>query len=181
VIREEFGGGDVARMVKRFKALSRTWQVETCYEAGPSGYGLARALSKAGIQCRVVAPTLIPRRPGNRVKTDARDAKELALALRAGTLEFVRIPTMEEEEVRALVRCREDIARQVRVFKMTISHWLLSREHRSAARDEAMVADILEVGQSPSSFSDGSTNAGSLPGRPVPAGGSSPAGGGTDL
>jgi transposase len=130
VIREEFGGGDVSRVVKRFKPLSRTYQVETCYEAGPSGYGLARALSKAGIPCRVVAPTLIPRRPGNRVKTDARDARELALALRAGQLEFVRIPTLEEEEVRALVRCREDIAKQVRVFKMTISHWLLCRDHR---------------------------------------------------
>lgn len=130
VIREEFGGGDVPRVVKRFKALSRTWQVEVCYEAGPSGYGLARALSKAGIACRVVAPTLIPRRPGNRVKTDARDAKELALAFRAGQLEFVRIPTLEEEEVRALVRCREDVARQVRIFKTTVSHWLLSRDHR---------------------------------------------------
>lgn len=130
VIREEFGGGDVGRLVKRFKTLSRTWRVEVCYEAGPSGYGLARAFSKAGIPCRVVAPTLIPRRPGNRVKTDARDAKELALSFRAGQLEFVRIPTLDEEEVRALIRCREDIARQVRVFKMTVSHWLLSRDHR---------------------------------------------------
>ncbi len=129
VVREEFGGGDIPRLLKRFKTLSRTWQVETCYEAGPSGYGLARILSKAGISCRVVAPTLIPRRPGNRIKTDVRDAKELALALRAGQLEFVRIPTLEEE-VRALIRCREDIARQVRVFKTTISHWLHSRDHR---------------------------------------------------
>jgi transposase len=130
VVREEFGGGEISRLVKRFKTLSRTWQVETCYEAGPSGYGLARVLLKAGISCGVVAPTLIPRRPGNRVKTDARDARELALALRAGTLEFVRIPTLGEEEVRALVRCREDIARQVRIFKTTISHWLHSRDHR---------------------------------------------------
>jgi transposase len=130
VVREAFGGGDIPRLVKRFRTLSRTWQVEACYEAGPSGYGLARILSKSGISCRVVVPTLIPRRPGNRIKTDARDATELALALRAGTLEFVRIPTLEEEEVRALVRCREDIARQVRVFKTTISHWLHSRDHR---------------------------------------------------
>lgn len=130
VVRETFAGGDTPRLLKRFRTLSRTWQVEACYEAGSSGYGLARILLKSGISCRIVAPTLIPRRPGNRIKTDARDATELALALRAGTLEFVRIPTLEEEEVRALVRCREDIARQVRVFNATISHWLHSRDHR---------------------------------------------------
>ncbi len=131
VVREEFPGGDLTRLLKRLKDLSRTYRMDTCYEAGPSGYGLARVLLKMEIPCRVVAPTLIPRRPGNRIKTDSFDARELALALRAGTLEFVRMPTLEEEEVRGLVRCREDIARQMRSFKSTISHWLHSRGHRA--------------------------------------------------
>lgn len=131
VLREDFGGGNIPRLVKRMQTLSKTWHVEACYEAGPSGYALARVLSKAGISCRVVAPSMIPRRPGNRVKTDVQDAKELALALRAGTLEFVRIPAVEEEEVRGLVRCREDVAREVRLFKMTVSHWLQARGIRT--------------------------------------------------
>jgi len=129
VVRETFPG-EATRVVKRLVKLSREWKIEACYEAGPSGYGLARDLVKAGLDCRLVAPSLIPRRPGNRVKTDSRDALELALALRARTLAFVRIPSREEEEVRGLVRCREDIARQARVLKMTISHWVFTRGHR---------------------------------------------------
>ena len=77
--------------------LAKTYGMEACYEAGPCGYGLARALRQAGMECRVAAPSLIPRRPGDRIKTDGRDARELALALRAHTLSFVRIPTPEEE------------------------------------------------------------------------------------
>ncbi|MCM3900436.1 MAG: IS110 family transposase, partial [Pyrinomonadaceae bacterium] len=130
VVREEFGGGDLRRLTKRIQTLSRNWEVASCYEAGPSGYGLARIFLEAGIPCRVVAPSLIPRRPGNRVKTDSRDAKELALALRADTLTFVRIPALEEEEARGLIRCREDVARQVRLFKTTVSHWLQNRGQR---------------------------------------------------
>lgn len=133
VVREEFGGGDLRRLTKRIQTFSRSWEVESCYEAGPSGYGLARIFLEAGIPCRVVAPSLIPRRPGNRVKTDSRDAKELALALRADTLTFVRIPALEEEEARGLIRCREDVARQVRLFKTTVSHWLLNRGQRVPA------------------------------------------------
>lgn len=130
VLREAFAGDDFPRLVKRLVRLSKTYQIEVCYEAGPSGYGPARALQKAGIPCRVVAPSLIPRRPGDRVKTDARDALDLALALRAGTLKFVRIPTREEEEVRGLVRCREDIAKEVRRIKQVTAHWLLVHGHR---------------------------------------------------
>lgn len=132
VVRETLGG-ETERVVKRLLKLSREWTIEACYEAGSSGYGLARALEKVGLHCRLAAPSLIPRRPGNRVKTDSRDASELALALRAGTLPFVRIPSREEEEVRGLVRCREDIARQARILKMTISHWVLVRGHRFPA------------------------------------------------
>lgn len=130
IFREAFTGNDFPRLVKRLRRFSKTYEIEVCYEAGPSGYGPARTLLGAGISCRVVAPSLIPRRPGDRIKTDARDAMELALALRAGTLKFVRIPTTEEEQVRGLVRCREDIAKEVRRLKHVIAHWLLTHGHR---------------------------------------------------
>src|SRR4030066_1288442 len=76
VVREEFGGGDLPRLTKRIQTLSRSWQVEACYEAGPPRYGWARPFLQAGRPCRVGAPSLLPRRPGDRVKTDSRDAKE---------------------------------------------------------------------------------------------------------
>jgi transposase len=129
VWREEFGG-DVGKVVKRLVALSRKFDLKVCYEAGPCGYGLARSLSEKGVDCRIVAPSLVPKRPGDRVKTDGRDARELALALRAETLTFVRIPSEEEESVRSLVRCREDIGKEVRRLKHIVAHWLLTRGHR---------------------------------------------------
>jgi transposase len=97
---------------------------------GSRGYGLVRALLEKGINCRIVASSLIPRKPGDRVKTDARDARELALSLRAGTLTFVRIPSEEEESVRGLVRCREDIAKELRRLKHIIVHRLLTHGYR---------------------------------------------------
>jgi transposase len=83
----------------------------TCavYEAGPSGYGLARAAGQRGLDVRVVAPGLIPRKSGDRVKTDRRDAARLARLLAAGELTFVRVPSEEEERFRDLVRAREDL------------------------------------------------------------------------
>jgi transposase len=79
------------------------------YEAGPSGYGLARAASERGLDVRVVAPGLIPRMSGHRIKTDRRDAARLARLLAAGELSFVRVPTEEEERFPDLVRAREDL------------------------------------------------------------------------
>lgn len=129
VWREDFSG-DVSRVVKRLDGLSRKYALLVCYEAGPCGYGLARALFNKGIVCRIVAPSLVPKRPGDRVKTDGRDARELALALRAQTLTFVRIPSEAEESARGLIRCREDIAREVRRLKQVVAHWLLTRNVR---------------------------------------------------
>jgi transposase len=134
VLREEYAGGDLPRLVKRLVRLGRTHQVAACYEAGPCGYGLVRALVEQGIDCRIVAPSLIPKKPGDRVKTDARDARELALALRAGTLTFIRIPSEEEESVRGLIRCREDIGKEVRRLKHIIAHWMLTHGFRKPSR-----------------------------------------------
>lgn len=94
--------------VKRYfaKLLSRCDEVQCCYEASGCGFVLQRALSKMGVACHVVAPSLIPVRVGDRVKTDRRDAKKLGELMRAGQLTYVRIPGEEEERVRCLVRCR---------------------------------------------------------------------------
>jgi transposase len=83
--------------------------VAVAYEAGPTGFGLARALADAQIACTVAAPSKISRAPGDRVKTDARDAVLLARLLRLGELVAVRVPTQAEEAARDLVRAREDV------------------------------------------------------------------------
>jgi transposase len=82
--------------------------VRVAYEAGPTGYGLARVCAAAGIACTVAAPSRIPRAPGDRVKTDRRDAERLARLLRLGELVPVRVPEPFEEAARDLVRVRED-------------------------------------------------------------------------
>ncbi|HEY7436771.1 MAG TPA: IS110 family transposase [Methylomirabilota bacterium] len=79
-----------------------------CYEAGPTGFGLARHLRQAGIACEVVAPSLIPVRPGERVKTDRRDARRLAELFQGGLLQPVWVPSTDIEALRDLVRARED-------------------------------------------------------------------------
>lgn len=139
VWREDFPG-DVSRVVKRLDALSRKYALRVCYEAGPCGYGLARALFNKGIDCRIVAPSLVPKRPGDRVKTDGRDARDLALALRAQTLTFVRIPSEAEESVRGLIRCREDIGKEVRRLKQVVAHWLLARNLRKPVGTKGWLA-----------------------------------------
>lgn len=96
----------VRRLVHRFPEPSRLW---ACYEAGPTGYELARLLASLGVRCEVIAPSLIPARPGDRVKTDRRDAQRMALLFRAGQLSGVRIPTVAEEAVRDLCRARADM------------------------------------------------------------------------
>lgn len=91
-----------------FKKLGDSSQLKVCYEAGPTGYWLYRLLVSMDIECVVVAPSLIPKRPGERVKTDRRDALRLAQLLRAGELTSVYVPTEEDEALRDLVRARED-------------------------------------------------------------------------
>jgi len=92
----------VERVLRRWPA------VRCCYEAGPTGYGLYRHLVERGIACQVVAPGLVPQRPGDRVKTDPRDARKLARLHAGGLLEAIYVPSPELEAARDLVRARED-------------------------------------------------------------------------
>lgn len=93
---------------KLIKNLGEVEHLQLCYEAGVTGYELCRFLLSLGVKCDVVAPGLIPQKPGERVKTDKRDAIRLAQLLRAGELTSVYIPTEEDEALRDLVRARED-------------------------------------------------------------------------
>ena len=94
--------------------------VRCVYEAGPCGYALQRQLQAIGLECEVVAPSMIPIRPGERIKTDRRDARKLAELARGGLLTVVRPPSEDEEAVRDLCRGRDD----VRVDLMRARHRL---------------------------------------------------------
>jgi transposase len=97
------------------KKLARNGcRLRFCYEAGPCGYGIQRQLSEVGHECVVVAPSLIPRKPGERVKTDRRDAINLAKLHRAGELSSVWVPNPAHEAIRDLVRARLAAVRVLR-------------------------------------------------------------------
>lgn len=98
-------------IAKIFKRLLARGRVVACYEAGPTGYVLCRQLRKMGVNCTVIAPSLIPKKPGDRIKNDKRDAVKLGRLLRAGELTAVWVPTEEDEAVRDLMRAREDVRR----------------------------------------------------------------------
>jgi transposase len=103
-------------------------EVRCCYEAGPCGYALQRELEAAGgIICEVVAPSLIPVKPGERIKTDRRDARKLAELQRANLLTVVHPPTVDEESVRDLCRCREDAQEDLGRARQRMGKFLLRR------------------------------------------------------
>ena len=100
-------------------------ELRFCYEAGPCGYGIQRQLSGAGHECAVVAPSLIPRKPGERIKTDRRDAINLAKLHRAGELTPVWVPDQAHEAIRDLVRARQAAVRSLRQARQQLSGFLL--------------------------------------------------------
>ena len=95
------------------------------YEAGPCGYPIYRHLTAKGHSCAVVAPSLIPRRSGDRIKTDRRDALNLVRLYRAGELTSIYVPTSEDEAIRDLLRCRVDIRRIERKTRQQLLAFLL--------------------------------------------------------
>lgn len=102
-------GGDLGSFGKAVRKLrSRHTDLHFAYEAGPCGYEIYRYLSGLGLDCAVIAPSMIPRRTGDRIKTDRRDALQLARLHRAGELISIYVPHPEDEAIRDLLRCRED-------------------------------------------------------------------------
>jgi transposase len=124
--------------ILRFVArLQRQGAVTCCYEAGPCGFELHRALTAKGSPCDVIAPALIPRRPGDRIKTDRRDAGQLAVLYRAEALTAIHIPTEQEEAARDLLRCREDIRADLLRARHRLSKFLLRHGRRFTATKKA--------------------------------------------
>ena len=122
----------VAKLVKRLKKDAST--LSFCYEAGPCGYELHRQLVSLGQDCQVVAPALIPKKPGDRVKTDRRDSLTLARLHRAGELTSVWVPDEAQETLRDLTRAREDLKRLERQAKQRLLAFLLRHGKRFSGK-----------------------------------------------
>jgi transposase len=115
----------VARLVKKLRGKGA--ELCVCYEAGPTGYALYWQLTELGVQCEVIAPSLVPVKAGDRVKTDRRDAMKLARLYRAGELTAVWVPTPEHEALRDLVRLREAAKKDERRARNRLQKFLLRR------------------------------------------------------
>ena len=139
-------GGDVGEAAGLCAGLPRP--VRAAYEAGPTGYGLARELARRGVGCVVAAPGKIPRASGDRVKTDRRDAEHLVRLLLAGRLHPVRVPGPEEEALRDLVRAREAVRLDLmrcrhRLSKLLLRHGIRFDDGRAwTDRHRAWLAGI---------------------------------------
>jgi transposase len=112
----------VRRLVGR---LGNPHMLRACYEAGPTGFELARLLHSMHVRCQVIAPSLIPKAPSDKVKTDRRDCRRLARLHRAGELVCIRIPTVQEEAVRDLCRTRADMVQDLTRARNRLGKFLL--------------------------------------------------------
>lgn len=119
---------EIRKLVKSLVRQAGGGEIRACYEAGVIGFELQRRIQDAGaVVCDVVAPSLIPRKPGERIKTDRRDAKKLAELLRGGLLTAVSPPTLEQEAVRDLCRCRASIRADLHRCRHRLIKLLLRR------------------------------------------------------
>jgi transposase len=140
----------VRRLVRKLEREA-PGPVRVCYEAGPCGYALQRQVTTPRVSCQVIAPALIPRKPGERIKTNRRDARKLAELLRAGLLTEVRPPTPEEEAVRDLCRARDDAREDLQRARHRLGKLLLRRglhySGRNWTRAHRQWVDRLEWAQ----------------------------------
>jgi transposase len=123
---------DIDQLVRKMQSKAK--HLIFVYEAGPCGYWLYRYLTKKGYDCWVVAPSLIPKKAGDRVKTDRRDAVQLARLARSGDLTPVYVPTVEDEAIRDLTRAREDTLSDLQDAKFRLKAFLLRHDIRYTGR-----------------------------------------------
>src|SRR6266508_2492575 len=123
---------DIDKLIRRPQAKDAA--LVFVYEAGPCGDWLYRYLTRKGLPCHVVAPSLIPRKPGDRVKTDRRDAITLARLMRSGDLTAIYVPSIEDEAIRDLSRGREDAMRDLKTTKYRLKAFLLRQDIRYEGR-----------------------------------------------
>ena len=129
---------------KMIKKLGPAEKLRACYEGGPTGHVVYWQLAELGIQCEVVAPTLVPVKPGDRVKTDRRDAEKLACCYRSGDLTAVWVPDDGSEALRDLVRAREAARQDQMRARHRLSKFLLRSEPASTHRGETMDAPLSD-------------------------------------
>lgn len=128
-------GGNLDSLHKVVRKLQSTGtELRFAYEAGPCGYDIYRSLTKQGFDCIVVAPSKIPRKSGDRIKNDRRDALNLARLHRSGDLTAVYVPTTEDEAMRDLTRGREDSVKALRVARQELLAFLLRHGHRYSGK-----------------------------------------------
>src|SRR5437667_4021528 len=123
---------DIDKLIRKLEGEGAP--VTVACEAGPCGYWLYRYLTRRGLSCIVVAPSLIPRKPGDRVKTDRRDAVTLARLLRSGDLSSIYVPTVDDEAIRDLSRGSEDAVRDLKRSKVRLKAFLLRQDIRYEGR-----------------------------------------------
>src|SRR5207253_8940571 len=119
---------DIDKLIRKLESKGATLMFT--YEAGPCGYWLYRYLTRRGLSCHVVAPSLIPRKPGDRVKTDRRHAVTLARLLRSGDLSAIYVPEIADEAIRDLSRGRDDAMRDLKATKHRLKAFLLRHDIR---------------------------------------------------
>jgi transposase len=117
------------QLLKKLNKLTENYDLQLCYEAGPCGYSIKRFLEKHQYTCGIVAPSLIPTRAGDRVKTDKRDAEKLARLYHAHELTFINVPTEEQEGVRNLVRCRDDFSNDLRRSRQRLQQFFNKKRY----------------------------------------------------
>jgi transposase len=123
---------DIDKLIRKLQAKGKT--LHFVYEAGPCGYWLYRYLAKKNLKCGVVAPSQIPKKAGDRVKTDRRDAVHLARLLRSGDLTPVYVPSVDDEALRDVVRAREDALKDIKAAKARLKAFLLRQDLRYEGR-----------------------------------------------
>jgi transposase len=123
---------DVLQLIKKLSAAHPGVALKFCYEAGPRGYPLCRFIRSHGCECLVVAPSRVPRAPGDRVKTDRRDADQLARLYRAGELTGIYVPDPPDEAVRDLIRARYQVQVQRHRARQQLKMFLLRQNIRYA-------------------------------------------------
>src|SRR6266702_4679677 len=123
---------DIDKLLRHLQ--SKSPQLVLVYEAGPCGYWLSRSLMNKGYVCWVVAPSLIPKKPGDRVKTDRRDARQRARLMRSGDLTPVYVPAVDDEAIRDLSRAREDTLRDLKAAKLRLKAFVLRHDIRYTGR-----------------------------------------------
>ena len=139
--------GNVANEPKNIRKLVKNIgpvdKVQFCYEAGPTGYGLYWQFAELGVDCKVVAPSRIPKKPGDLVKTDRRDAEKLARCLRNGDLDFVWVPDREHEALRDLVRARLAAKKDQRRARHRLQKLFLRYERRPPNGERAWTVKYM--------------------------------------